>query len=267
MTPRYKIRPATESDAPHLAHINIVAFHHSPFWHNLFPNLDIAATTPLKLARTLAKLADAESHLLVAEEVSSGRVVGYARWIAPGIDAEDSPAEVSLQDPQNLNLVATWRAQQQQQDKTEKSAGQGEEDAPGILHGQEARAGAGGGMNPPGTNRAVQQRFWGQLERLKGLYVREGDFALELLATLPEEQGKGVASGLLRWGLERADRVNARVYLEATEEGYPIYRKYGWRDLEPFELDFAEYGGQGRQRWITMMRDRQKSKPVLDRQQ
>ncbi|OJK04029.1 hypothetical protein ASPACDRAFT_1852943 [Aspergillus aculeatus ATCC 16872] len=220
---KYAIRPATEPDAPHLAHINITAFEPTPFWRNLFPALDRTATYPLKLARTLTKLADGASHLLVAEDASTGQIVGYARWTVPGPPAHPSSGELS---PENQHLVTTFRQ-------------------------------AGAGALPPGTNLAVHTRFWGELERLKAKYLREGDFVLEFLATLPEAQGQGVASGLLRWGLERADARNARVYLEATEEGYPVYRKYGWRDLEVLELDFAELGGRSeRQRWVMMMRER-----------
>ncbi|RAH64118.1 GNAT family N-acetyltransferase [Aspergillus aculeatinus CBS 121060] len=247
----YTIRRATEPDAPHLAHINITAFEPTPFWRNLFPALDRRATYPLKLARTLTKLADGASHLLVAEDPATGAVVGYARWTVPGprAPAPASSGAIALS-PANQDLVTAFR-----------------------------RAGDGDGVGalPPGTNLAVHSRFWGELERLKAKYLREGDFGafsphllpwdhandkgegavLEFLATLPEAQGQGVASGLLRWGLERADARNARVYLEATEEGYPVYRKYGWRDLEVLELDFAELGGRSeRQRWVMMMRER-----------
>ncbi|RAH51525.1 GNAT family N-acetyltransferase [Aspergillus brunneoviolaceus CBS 621.78] len=222
---KYTIRRATEPDAPHLAHINITAFEPTPFWRNLFPALDRRATYPLKLARTLTKLADGASHLLVAEDPATGAVVGYARWTVPGPPAPASSGASALS-PANQDLVTAFRR-------------------------------AGDGALPPGTNLAVHSRFWGDLERLKAKYLREGDFVLEFLATLPEAQGQGVASGLLRWGLERADARNARVYLEATEEGYPVYRKYGWRDLEVLELDFAELGGRSeRQRWVMMMRER-----------
>ncbi|RAK82583.1 GNAT family N-acetyltransferase [Aspergillus fijiensis CBS 313.89] len=262
---KFTIRRATEPDAPHLAHINITAFEPTPFWRNLFPALDRRATYPLKLARTLTKLADSASHLLVAEDPATGAVVGYARWTVPGPPAPASSGPIALS-PANQDLVTAFRQ-------------------------------AGDGALPPGTNLAIHSRFWGDLERLKAKYLREGDFGaffpvfflgvasfflfflgvvvvskvgdhanskglgegavLEFLATLPEAQGQGVASGLLRWGLERADARNARVYLEATEEGYPVYRKYGWRDLEVLELDFAGLGGRSeRQRWVMMMRER-----------
>ncbi|RAH85583.1 acyl-CoA N-acyltransferase [Aspergillus japonicus CBS 114.51] len=227
MQPKYTIRPATPQDAPHLAHINITAFEPTPFWRNLFPNLDRTATYPLKLARTLTKLVDGgASHLLVAADPATGRVVGYARWTLPGPSGPPSPS-LSLADlpPEHAHLVTTFRRD-------------------------------GDAALPPGTNRAVHRHFWGELDRLKAKYLREGDFVLEFLATLPEAQGQGVASALLRWGLARADACNARVYLEATAEGYPVYRKYGWRDLEVLELDFAALGGRAeRQRWVVMMRE------------
>ncbi|PYH79483.1 acyl-CoA N-acyltransferase [Aspergillus uvarum CBS 121591] len=225
MQPRYTIRPAIPQDAPHLAHINITAFEPTPFWRNLFPNLDRTATYPLKLARALTKLVDGESHVLVAEDPATSEVVGYARWTVPG-PGPFAPPSIGDLSPEHAHLVTTFRRD-------------------------------GDAALPPGINLAVHRRFWGELDRLKEKYLREGDFVLEFLATLPEAQGQGVASALLRWGLAQADARNARVYLEATAEGYPIYRKYGWRDLEALELDFAALGGrEERQRWVVMMRER-----------
>lgn len=43
-----------------------------------------------------------------------------------------------------------------------------------------------------------------------------------------------------------ADQKQARIYLEATPEGYPLYRKCGWRDVEDIVMDYSVYGGGGR---------------------
>ncbi|PYI27323.1 hypothetical protein BP00DRAFT_429401 [Aspergillus indologenus CBS 114.80] len=142
MPPQYTIRPATPQDAPHLAHINITAFEPTPFWRNLFPHLDRTATYPLKLARTLTKLVDGASHLLVAADPATGRVVGYARWTVPDPSFQKSVVDLS---PEHAHLVQTFRR-------------------------------AGDAALPPGTNLAVHRRFWGELDRLKAKYLREGDF-------------------------------------------------------------------------------------------
>lgn len=80
--------------------------------------------------------------------------------------------------------------------------------------------------------------------------------ALDFLATHPECQGRGVGTKLLEWGMEYADERDARIYLEATMEGYPLYLKHGWRKLEELVLDFEPFGGRGTATYIIMMRER-----------
>lgn len=78
---------------------------------------------------------------------------------------------------------------------------------------------------------------------------------LDLLATLPSFQRRGIGSALLRWGTTQADALGCRVYLEATGEGYPLYFKYGFRKMEEVTLDRAWFGGSGTETFILMIRD------------
>ena len=55
---------------------------------------------------------------------------------------------------------------------------------------------------------------------------------LEFLATRPEEQGKGAAGMLLRWGIQKADEEGTEAYLEASPDGKPIYEHYGFEEVE-----------------------------------
>lgn len=78
---------------------------------------------------------------------------------------------------------------------------------------------------------------------------------LDLLATVPSHQGRGVGSALLRWGIEKADELQTRIYLEATSEGLPVYLKYGWEPVEKIVLDLEAYGDEGQQDFMVMIRD------------
>ncbi|KAH2620353.1 hypothetical protein KXW54_009007, partial [Aspergillus fumigatus] len=78
---------------------------------------------------------------------------------------------------------------------------------------------------------------------------------LELLVTHPQHQGKGVGKALLDWGVRMADQKQARIYLEATPEGYPLYRKCGWRDVEDIVMDYSVYGGEGEATYAVMIRE------------
>lgn len=84
-----------------------------------------------------------------------------------------------------------------------------------------------------------------------------GDSVLDFLATSPAHQGKGIGSSLLKWGLQKADSLKRRTYLEGTTEGYPLYLKYGFKTVEESEIDFTPYGGEGFQKFFIMIRDPQ----------
>ncbi|KAI5292514.1 hypothetical protein KEM55_007740, partial [Ascosphaera atra] len=46
--------------------------------------------------------------------------------------------------------------------------------------------------------------------------------------TCREHRRKGVAELFLNWGLKRADELGLGCYLEASEMGAPVYKKYGF---------------------------------------
>ena len=60
---------------------------------------------------------------------------------------------------------------------------------------------------------------------------------LEIIATLPEYQGKGAAGQLMRWGVQRADELGVPCYLEANTLGRPIYERFGFRVAGEFTLE------------------------------
>jgi GNAT superfamily N-acetyltransferase len=58
----------------------------------------------------------------------------------------------------------------------------------------------------------------------------------------PAYQRRGIASALLKWGLEESDRLGLPIYLEATEEGMPVYERYGFETVKAVEFDGRPYG-------------------------
>lgn len=59
---------------------------------------------------------------------------------------------------------------------------------------------------------------------------------LDMLATHPAHHGRGIASLLLKWGLERADRDGVPVFLAASPAGKPMYERRGFRVLGTEEI-------------------------------
>ena len=59
---------------------------------------------------------------------------------------------------------------------------------------------------------------------------------------------------LIQWGIELADRDNARIYLEATSEGKGLYRRFGWEEIDKIVFQLEEYGESGTQVTSVMIR-------------
>jgi GNAT superfamily N-acetyltransferase len=63
------------------------------------------------------------------------------------------------------------------------------------------------------------------------------------LVTHPSYQGLGCASTLLNWGIQQADAINAKIYLESTPAALKVYLKHGWQVVETAYFDLKKYGG------------------------
>jgi hypothetical protein len=74
---------------------------------------------------------------------------------------------------------------------------------------------------------------------------------LETLFTHPKYQGNGVGSALLQWGLDEADRLGLMIYLEATEEGRPLYERFGFEAIKVVKFDAGAFGGVGKHQYTV----------------
>ena len=41
---------------------------------------------------------------------------------------------------------------------------------------------------------------------------------------------------MMEWGIRKADRLGLEIFIEATEEGLPLYRKHGFAVLKDIEM-------------------------------
>ncbi|KAL8713207.1 MAG: hypothetical protein Q9220_002728 [cf. Caloplaca sp. 1 TL-2023] len=119
----------------------------------------------------------------------------------------------------------------------------------------------GYGLNPKlpeGTNVKMFDAFYEQQNRLRDKHVDSTrDYILRAIITHPAYYGRGLATMLLRQGLERIDAERARCYLEATPAGKSIYDKLGWAVVDHIQTDLAAYGVPGSHVELTacMMRE------------
>jgi ribosomal protein S18 acetylase RimI-like enzyme len=86
---------------------------------------------------------------------------------------------------------------------------------------------------PEGADLEIANHFFGGLVRNHERIMKgRKHWYLEFVATRPEEQGKGAAGMLLRWGMQKADEQGTETYLEASPDGKPIYEHYGFKEVE-----------------------------------
>ncbi|KAJ4303820.1 hypothetical protein N0V90_002721 [Kalmusia sp. IMI 367209] len=79
-------------------------------------------------------------------------------------------------------------------------------------------------------------------------------WVLDTLVTHPEHHRRGAGRLLLQWGCERADEAGLEVYLEASEMGEPLYKRFGFEPVERIELDLRRWGGDEVIKWAVMVR-------------
>jgi ribosomal protein S18 acetylase RimI-like enzyme len=77
---------------------------------------------------------------------------------------------------------------------------------------------------------------------------------LEILATLPAYQRQGIGKQLLRHGLLEAEKRDLLAWLEASVNGYPLYRSVGFEDVVDLQMDLSKYGSKGIVKTVCMMR-------------
>ncbi|EGX94648.1 acetyltransferase, GNAT family [Cordyceps militaris CM01] len=107
----------------------------------------------------------------------------------------------------------------------------------------------------PGSNpEACEQFFGGMTRKWAERMGNKPHFYLKLLHTDPAYQRRGAASMLLRHFADLADEHGLESYLEASEEGRPLYEKFGYETVEVLVTDFSKWGGPERFENCLMLR-------------
>jgi GNAT superfamily N-acetyltransferase len=79
--------------------------------------------------------------------------------------------------------------------------------------------------------------------------------ALDLLATLPTHQRRGLARAHIKWGLDLADREGLLVFLESTPSGEKLYERLGFKEVSRATHDLEKWGGEGLYTHVFMVRE------------
>ncbi|KAJ6150635.1 Acyl-CoA N-acyltransferase [Penicillium samsonianum] len=210
------IKYATEADGPGLAKVNVQSFQSRRLLEELFPEASLTRMQEYKIIVGMKHLANPNMHVLKIHDPVSGDLATYSRWQFP---ASFGPSLVTL---------------------SEKAALLAKDPIPHA---------------PRPMNEGVFNAFKKLLEDGRKRYTTDNDIILDLLATLPEYQGRGFGSAILKWGMEKADASQSRIFLEGTPEGVPIYLKHGWKIVEEVIMDYTPFGSVGQESFFLMMRD------------
>ncbi|OJJ84639.1 GNAT family N-acetyltransferase [Aspergillus glaucus CBS 516.65] len=97
--------------------------------------------------------------------------------------------------------------------------------------------GEGEGQWPRGSDPTLCERFFGSMAAKREEYMgSKPHYYLDMLGTHPSHNGKGIASMLLKWGLDRADNDGVPVFLSASPAGKPMYERRGFRVVQEEEV-------------------------------
>ncbi|KAJ5206897.1 GNAT family acetyltransferase [Penicillium cf. griseofulvum] len=216
----FEIKYANASDLSTLVSIEIRSFPSSNYMRSTYKGCDQLAVHTFKTVSSLEYFAKSECHILAGVDPKAGDSIAYGRWNIPAIYKFERAVDTSLSNDAQAQMQNIW-------------------------------------AYAPKLNKGTYTFYEEMIKRSRNIHLRETDIVLELLCVLPEYQRIGIGSAFLKWGIEKADASNARIYLEATMEGVPAYLKHGWKIVEEIQLDYTERGGEGSQKFALMIREPQ----------
>jgi GNAT superfamily N-acetyltransferase len=90
---------------------------------------------------------------------------------------------------------------------------------------------------PKDGNPELAAAFFGGMHRKnREIMGDRRHWHLHLIMVLPEYQGRGLATPLMKWGFERAKEENLPIYLDATPKGKGIYERFGFKVVDTLEF-------------------------------
>ncbi|KAJ3474130.1 hypothetical protein NLG97_g9976 [Lecanicillium saksenae] len=107
----------------------------------------------------------------------------------------------------------------------------------------------------PGSNPEACELFFGTMtDKWFNRLGSKPHFYLKLLHTDPAHQRRGAGSMLLQHFADEADKRGLESYLEASDEGRPLYEKFGYETVEVMVTDFSKWGGMDKYETCLMLR-------------
>jgi len=215
------LSPCTPADIPEMIEVYLNAFAGDVLGNFTFPREEIGETEMRRwmTAFLTSHFAKPEMHSYKMTETNTGIMAAWMRCAFPHSLTEEEKEKRKLQEQERAKRDGQW---------------------------------------PRGANLEVIGAKFGMLMKLKEKYCNDLEtYYLQLLATDPAYQRRGLASKLLKHVLDSADREGKKAYIEATLAGYPVYERLGWKVVDVVEIDLSKWGGKGMGSNRIMLREPQ----------
>jgi GNAT superfamily N-acetyltransferase len=112
---------------------------------------------------------------------------------------------------------------------------------------------------PEGLNVEMVEAFGAKHGALKDKYLGgRAHVYLHVLMTRPGFQRKGVGTLALQWGVDQADALGLPAYIESSEQGAGLYKKFGFKEIDVSPFDGRDWGHHNQMKHIIMWRDPKK---------
>jgi len=111
-------------------------------------------------------------------------------------------------------------------------------------------------MTIPEINEEARNAFTAQINEARMNIMGPAPVVmLNSLVVSPSYQRKGIGAQLMKFGVDEADRLGLRAYLEASVFGKGLYERFGYKDVKNIEFDCKPWGGEGIDVHTVMIRD------------
>ena len=229
---RFSIQPCEVTDARDMATVTMTAWDTDWHWIHRWEGYSVGDLIEQSTKRVPWNLVSGRETQRVqkAVDVTTGEVVGHARWLLPPEPAEKNiwpEAQVNEPSPEDRELFEKI-SQETPLGKVKSEAmieyrGRGLADAARRVKGNESYLSK------------CSIRFTDK--KLIGIHL-----VVEFLVVKPAFQRQGVASLLVKSGCEVADAYNLKVFVIASPAGKKVYEGQGFRLVETVSTDYSQFG-------------------------
>ncbi|KAF6814748.1 acetyltransferase [Colletotrichum plurivorum] len=213
--------PVAPDDVATLVDVHAAAFRSDQFSNLMLLNRDQNAHQALML-KSIQQWISAPAAKLTKAVDDEGQIVGWSCWISKGTDTPDdsvtTPQPVAEKKPEDVQKREPKTKPPQQQPAQQQD-----------------------------PSRALGGLMYKDMVSMEAKHLSGKRYmVLQALATDPKYQSRGVATKLVKNGLEAIDSEGLPCWIHASPSSYAIYEKAGFEEVGKSVYDLAEWAPGGK---------------------